>query len=71
MVPCLILGAGTGVYLSRNGEFLGYLVLSDEIRDDASAAVENLRKGGIDRIIMLTGDSEDTARQVARSLESG
>ncbi len=46
---------GTVVYVAREQEFLGYLVISDELKADAALAVSRLRAAGAERIIMLTG----------------
>ena len=49
-------------------EYLGYIVISDELKEDAKAAVEGLKQAGIKRIVMLTGDALKTAKSVADSL---
>ena len=49
-------------------EYLGYIVISDELKDDAKIAVEELKSAGIKRIVMLTGDAKKTAETVAESL---
>ena len=61
--------SGTLIHLARDGEYLGSLVLSDKLRSDAADTVYSLRKEGIRRIIMLTGDSEKTASEVASALD--
>ena len=48
--------------------YLGYIVISDELKEDAKQAVEGLKESGIKRIVMLTGDADKTARSVASSL---
>ncbi len=60
--------AGTVVYVSQNGKCIGSLTISDEIKPDAAGAVADLKALGIKRILMLTGDSEQTAREVGREL---
>lgn len=57
---------GTVVYVAVDGTYLGYLVISDEIRPEATQAVEALRARGVERVVMLTGDNEQIARHVAR-----
>ena len=59
---------GTIVYLSIDGHFSGYIVIADELRDDALAAVSGLRKAGVRTISMLTGDSLQTAEAVSNKL---
>ena len=49
-------------------EYLGYIVISDEIKEDAKAAIEGLKQAGIKRIVMLTGDASKAAQKVAQEL---
>ncbi len=66
-VPCPKAEGGTVVYVAKNGEFVGYIVIADEIKPDAKDAIARLRKLGC-KTVMLSGDNETTARAVARSL---
>lgn len=59
---------GTAVYVAREGKYLGYLVIADEIKDDAPKAVKELYKHGIEKIVMLTGDRKEAADWVADEL---
>ena len=59
---------GTIVNVAVNGQYMGYLVISDELKDDAKLIVPSLNKLGINRIIMLTGDSRDVAETVANDI---
>ena len=59
---------GTIVYVAVNGTFLGSIVISDEIKNTSAEAIEHLRKVGIRKTIMLTGDSEKTGTAVAQAL---
>jgi len=61
--------AGTVVHLSRDGRYLGYIVVSDVIRSDAAEAVSRLRVLGIRQISMLTGDRYGVARYVSSALD--
>jgi Cd2+/Zn2+-exporting ATPase len=62
-------GSGhTCVYVSLDGLYGGYITISDEIKPGAKEAVSALRAGGIERAVMLTGDREETAREVAGKL---
>jgi Cd2+/Zn2+-exporting ATPase len=56
---------GTVIHVSREGVYLGYLVVEDQIKLGVTAAVSNLRRLGIDRLVMLSGDQEDVAARVA------
>ena len=49
-------------------EYLGYVVISYEIKEDAKTAIDGLKAAGIKRIVMLTGDAEKTAKTVAKTL---
>ena len=60
---------GTKIYMSIDGEFSGYLVISDEIKEDSKLAIDSLRKIGVKRLIMLTGDLETVAKEVASHLK--
>ena len=57
-------GAGTMVYLAQGSEHFGTIILSDTLREDTKRAISDLKKMGI-RTIMLTGDSENVAKEVA------
>jgi len=60
---------GTVVHLAQDGRYLGYLVVSDELKQDARAAVYSLRRQGIDTIVMLTGDNKHAAGATAGELD--
>ena len=49
-------------------EYLGYIVIADEIKEDAKIAINGLKQAGIKRIVMLTGDAKVTAKAVADEL---
>ena len=56
---------GTTLYVARDGRYLGSVVISDTIRQDTKEAVARLRKMGVKRMVMLTGDREETGKAVA------
>ena len=60
---------GTVVHVAVDGEHAGCLLIADELKPDASQAVQDLRLAGVEQIVMLTGDTEATAQQVAELLE--
>ena len=60
-------GGGSVVYVARDGAFLGSILISDEEKPTARAAVQDLRAQGV-RTVMLTGDSPAVAQQVAGRL---
>lgn len=59
---------GTCVYVCRDGEYLGQIVLADTPKDGAANALEKLRAMGICDQVMLTGDNVNTAQAVAAEL---
>lgn len=60
--------AGTILYVARNHEFLGTIVISDEVKDDAKQAMSDLKKAGVQKTIILTGDLKATGEAVAKEL---
>jgi Cd2+/Zn2+-exporting ATPase len=60
-------GAGTMVYVARESEHFGTIVLADTIRAGTKEAIQRLKEMGI-RTIMLTGDSENVARELAHEI---
>ena len=59
---------GTVVHVVINHKYAGYIVISDEIKEDAGTAIRKLREMGVKKQIMLTGDSEDVAKAVAQKV---
>ena len=60
-------GAGTLVYVAREGQFIGSILISDEEKPTAKAAMQGLQAQGV-RTVMLTGDSPAVAQAVAADL---
>ena len=60
-------GVGTVVYVARDGVFLGSVLIADEIKENAKAAIDGLRAARV-RTVMLTGDSEAVAGRVGEAL---
>ncbi|MBF1016207.1 MAG: cadmium-translocating P-type ATPase [Lachnospiraceae bacterium] len=60
--------AGTILHVAIEGRYAGHIVISDVVKDHAVSALQSLKNCGIDRMVMLTGDSEAVASQVAREL---
>lgn len=58
---------GTVVYVSINGNYCGYIVIADEVKDDSKETIEKLKTLGI-KTVMLTGDSKNTADKVQKKL---
>lgn len=60
--------AGTVLYVARDGEFLGSIVIADIVKSDARQAISELHSLGIKNTVMLTGDRKDVALAVANDL---
>lgn len=60
--------AGTRVYVAIDGVYAGYLVISDEVKGDAKEALHRLRRLGIRRTVMLSGDDADVTAAVSQHL---
>ena len=56
---------GTTVFVAIDGRYAGSITISDVIKPESRRAIDDLRKAGVDRTVMLTGDSENVARKVA------
>ena len=59
---------GTVVHIAMDGDYKGYIVISDEIKLDSKIAIKNLKNLGIKKTIMLTGDSKVVGEKVANEL---
>lgn len=60
---------GTIAHISVDGSYAGYIVISDVIKKDATQAIKELRKAGITKTVMFTGDIEVVADSVGKKLE--
>lgn len=61
-------GAGTAVHAAIDKNYAGYLLISDEIKEDSKKAIEALKKIGVKKTIMLTGDSKLVGDNIAGKL---
>ncbi len=59
---------GTIVHVAVDGQYLGHIVISDEVKDDAKQAVSALKAQGVRKTVMLTGDAKTVGEAVARDL---
>ncbi|WP_444644048.1 heavy metal translocating P-type ATPase [Caproiciproducens sp. R1] len=59
---------GSVVYLAVNGDFAGYIVISDELKPDSKKAIYDLKKIGVKHTAMLTGDSKAVGEAIAREI---
>ncbi|WP_342438099.1 heavy metal translocating P-type ATPase [Paenibacillus sp. FSL L8-0436] len=60
--------SGTIVHIAVDKQYAGYLVISDEVKDDSLQAIRKLKALGIRKTVMLTGDSSSVAEAVGRQL---
>lgn len=58
----------TAVHLAVDSKYAGYIVISDKIKFDAVQAIKSLKKLGVEKIMMLTGDNQTVAQRVAENL---
>ena len=56
---------GTTVHVAIDGQYAGHILIADQLKDDARKAIEQLKRLGVQRTVMLTGDRDEAARQVA------
>ena len=59
---------GTLIYLAIDNQVMGYLVIADTIKPDATLAIETLKQVGVKKTAMLTGDAQSIAEQVAKEV---
>ncbi len=59
---------GTVVHLAVDRLYAGYIVIADEIKEDAVQAIRALKAAGVENIMMLTGDSQAVAQRIAKTL---
>ena len=60
---------GTIIYTAINGEYKGYILISDKIKADSKKAIQELKKNGIVKTVMLTGDKDEVGKAVAKELK--
>ncbi|MBQ6927981.1 MAG: cadmium-translocating P-type ATPase [Oscillospiraceae bacterium] len=62
-IPCG--SAGTVIHVALDGKYAGHILISDVEKENVVEALKALRKAGVERTVMLTGDAESVAKQVA------
>ena len=60
--------AGTVVHIGRGGHYAGYIVIADQVKDDALIAIKRLREIGVNKLVMLTGDSKAIGNKIGKLL---
>ena len=68
ITPEAVTAVGTVVHMAVNGVYAGYIVVSDTVKDTAKQAVAALKKAGVKKTVMLTGDASPVAKAVAKEL---
>ena len=59
---------GTIIHVAINGTYAGHIVINDKVKDDSAAGIASLRQLGVAKTVMLTGDRQEVAAQVAQTL---
>lgn len=59
---------GTVVYVAKDNEYLGYILIADTVKSEAAEAISEMKKLGVEKTVMLTGDDLSVANQVATKL---
>ena len=60
---------GTVVHLAVDGVYAGRIIIADELKDDAVEAIRKLKSVGVEQIVMLTGDNQAVAQNIAQQLK--
>ena len=59
----------SAVMVGIEEKFIGYVTISDELKDDAYKAIQEIKKAGISNIVMLSGDKDSITQEIARALK--
>lgn len=59
---------GTVLYVAEEETYLGYVVIGDQVREDVPEALTGLKKAGVKKLVMLTGDKESVGRTIGNRL---
>lgn len=57
------------VHLAVDGQYAGYIVIADEVKEDSKKAIEGLKALGIKKTVMLTGDAKPVGEAVGQMLQ--
>ena len=60
---------GTIIHIAIDGQYAGHIVISDVVKPHAKEAIERLKRSGVEKTVMLTGDTARVAEQVAKELD--
>ena len=67
-LPCH--SVGTIIHVAAEKEYLGHIVISDQLKENSAKAIELLHKTGIKKTVMLTGDAENIAAKIASAIKT-
>lgn len=59
---------GTAVHVAVNNQYIGYIVIADEVKEDSAQAIKELKAANIKQTVMLTGDNKSVGSKVAKEL---
>ncbi|KUH34539.1 ATPase [Thermococcus celericrescens] len=59
---------GTVAHVVINGKYAGYIIISDEIKEDSPTAVKELKRLGVRKVVMVTGDNREVAAEIAKQI---
>ncbi len=59
---------GTIIHVAINGEYSGHIVIADELKETSKQAMSELKKAGVEKLVMLTGDARSVAEKVANEV---
>lgn len=59
---------GTIVHVAQDGKYCGHIIISDETKSDSASAIQNLKNAGVQKVVMLTGDTKESAEKTAKEL---
>ncbi len=60
--------SSTAVYVAKNNELVGVITFTDSERAEAKSTIAKLKQGGIEKIVMITGDAKDVAKKIAATV---
>ena len=60
---------GTIIHIAKNKEYLGYIVISDKIKNNAKKSLQELKENGIKNVIMLSGDDANIVSEISKKLK--
>lgn len=66
--PCECHSSGTIVHVAIDGRYAGHIVLGDVVKPSSAEAIRSLKRAGVGKTVMLTGDTQDVAQEVASQL---